>query len=126
MSRRQFHGQACENPIDLSAPADFWYIRLITPRDTDVTVMGFFPLRLALLAAAIVLAPADLSFSAVAEDCLVIDDFSSYSLNTFPSGWTAREDAGKKVYTILKEDESEFVRAKAAGPRSAGNGIEAD
>jgi len=83
--------------------------------------------KITLLTLAIVLVPVALSFSASApEDCLVLDDFASYSANNFPSGWTAREAPGKKVYTVVKEGETAYLRARAAGARSAGNGIEAD
>jgi hypothetical protein len=61
-----------------------------------------------------------------AQDCQVLEDFSSSRVNTFPSGWTAREDAGKAVYTVIKDGDTVFLRARATGPRSKGNGIEAD
>src|ERR1044071_1777964 len=97
------------------------------PRDTDVTMKLLFCSKITLLTLAIVLVPVALSFSASApEDCLVLDDFASYSANNFPSGWTAREAPGKKVYTVVKEGETAYLRARAAGARSAGNGIETD
>jgi Protein of unknown function (DUF3047) len=63
---------------------------------------------------------------AAAEDCVVLEDFSSSSPNHFPSGWTPREKSGSTVYTVMKEGDKLFVRAHAAGPKSAGNGVEAD
>jgi hypothetical protein len=56
-----------------------------------------------------------------AEQCITLEDFSSSTPNSFPNGWTAREEAGRKVYIVLKEGDTLFVRA-----RSMGTGIEAD
>jgi hypothetical protein len=61
-----------------------------------------------------------------AEQCITLDDFSSSPVNSFPSGWTPREEAGRTVYRVAKEGDMFFVRARATGPRSAGNGIETD
>jgi hypothetical protein len=61
-----------------------------------------------------------------AEQCITLENFSSSTLNSFPNGWTPREDAGKKVYVVVKDGDMLFVRARATGARSAGNGIEAD
>lgn len=61
-----------------------------------------------------------------AEQCIILEDFSSSTLNKFPNGWKPREGAGKSVYVVTKEGDMFFVRAKAAGARSEGNGIEAD
>jgi Protein of unknown function (DUF3047) len=61
-----------------------------------------------------------------AEECIILEDFSSSKLNSFPTGWTPREEAGRKVYSVMKEGDMHFVQARATGPRSAGNGIEAD
>ena len=61
-----------------------------------------------------------------AEQCITLEDFSSSTLNNFPNGWKPREDAGRKVYLVAKEGDMLFVRAKASGSRSEGNGIEAD
>jgi hypothetical protein len=55
-----------------------------------------------------------------AEECVVLEDFSSSTVNQFPKNWTPREEAGKTVYTVLKEGGMMFVRAK-----SAATGIEA-
>ena len=61
-----------------------------------------------------------------AEQCITLEDFSSSTLNNFPNGWKPREDAGRKVYLVAKEGDMLFVRAKASGSKSEGNGIEAD
>jgi hypothetical protein len=76
--------------------------------------------------AAIGLIVAALAVTAQAQQCIVLEDFSSSKLNGFPSGWTPREDAGRAVYMVRKEGDRVFLRARAAGPKSAGNGIEAD
>jgi hypothetical protein len=82
--------------------------------------------RVRALNPAIVLIVAALAVPVRAEQCIVLEDFSSSKLNSFPSGWTPREEAGRKVYIVTKEGDMHFVRASATGPRSAGNGIEAD
>jgi len=64
--------------------------------------------------------------AAQADQCIVLEDFSSSKLNTFPNGWIPREESGKKVYVVTKDGDMVFVRARATGPKSAGNGIEAD
>ncbi len=61
-----------------------------------------------------------------AEDCIVLEDFTASTPNQFPVGWKPREEAGKNVYVVMKEGDKFFVRARAAGPRSTGNGSEAD
>lgn len=61
-----------------------------------------------------------------AEECIVLEDFSASTPNSFPAGWKPREEAGKNAYMVGKEGDKLFVRARVTGPRSAGNGIEAD
>jgi DUF3047 family protein len=61
-----------------------------------------------------------------AEQCVILENFSSSTLNSFPTGWKPREEAGKNVYVVAKDGDMVFVRARATGTRSAGNGIEAD
>jgi hypothetical protein len=61
-----------------------------------------------------------------AEQCIDLENFSSSAPNSFPTGWKPREDAGRKVYAVVREGDMLFVRATAAGSRAAGNGIEAD
>ena len=66
------------------------------------------------------------AIAARAEQCSVLEDFSSSKLNGFPAGWTPREDAGRNVYVVARDGEMLFLRARATGPKSAGNGVEAD
>jgi len=61
-----------------------------------------------------------------AQQCIVLDDFSSSTVNGFPNGWKPREEAGRKVYVVTKEGNMLFVRARATGTKANGNGIEAD
>ena len=82
--------------------------------------------RARVLKAAIIAIIAALAAPLRAEQCTTLEDFSSSTPNTFPGGWTPREEAGRKVYVVTREGEMHFVRARAMGPRSAGNGIEAD
>jgi len=64
--------------------------------------------------------------TARAEQCATLENFASSALNEFPDGWKPREEAGKRVYTVMREGGQTFVRARAAGAKSAGNGSEAD
>ncbi len=61
-----------------------------------------------------------------AEDCVVLEDFSASAPGEFPKGWTPRDKSGAGVYTVQKEGAKMFVRARAAGPKTNGNGVEAD
>jgi len=61
-----------------------------------------------------------------AEECIILDNFSSSTPHSFPKEWKPREEAGKNVYVVSKEGDMSFVRATAKGSRSDGNGIEAD
>jgi len=63
---------------------------------------------------------------AQAEQCAILEDFSSSTPNNFPTGWKPREEAGKNVYTVMQDGNQLFVRARAAGAKSTGNGSEAD
>jgi Protein of unknown function (DUF3047) len=77
-------------------------------------------------AGAVVAIVAALAVQLNAEECIVLENFSTSALNSFPNGWRPREPAGRAIYTVLRDGDMFFVRARAAGPRSAGNGIEAD
>lgn len=61
-----------------------------------------------------------------AEDCVVLEDFSSSTPNSFPNGWTPREKSGAGIYAVMKDGDTLFVRARAAGTKAVGNGVEAD
>ena len=65
-------------------------------------------------------------FPALAEQCTTLDNFSSSTPNSFPNGWKPREEAGKNIYTVMQDGSQLFVRARAAGAKSTGNGSEAD
>lgn len=60
------------------------------------------------------------------QQCTALENFASSAANGFPKDWTPREEPGRKVYVVVKEGDKTFVRARAAGPKSAGNGVEAD
>ena len=77
----------------------------------------------AVLAAVMVIGSAVLSN---AEECTVLDDFSTSTPNSFPAGWKPREETGKNVYVVMKEGDILFVRARATDGKSSGNGSEAD
>jgi hypothetical protein len=64
--------------------------------------------------------------SSNADDCAVLDDFSTSPPNSFPAGWKPRDEAGKNVYVVMKDGDMFFVRARATDGKSSGNGSEAD
>lgn len=61
-----------------------------------------------------------------AQQCIELEDFSASPVNSFPNGWTPREQSGKKTYLVQKDGDRFFLHAKAAGGRAEGNGVEAD
>ena len=48
-------------------------------------------------------------------DCLPIDTFADSQIGQFPTGWRARKDAGKAVYTVQEEGGLRFLRAVSSG-----------
>jgi hypothetical protein len=79
-----------------------------------------------LLTIAVTILVGSLAVPLRAQQCVTLEDFSSSKVTSFPTGWKPREAAGTKVYVVAKEGNMLFVRARATGARSAGNGIEAD
>lgn len=61
-----------------------------------------------------------------AQQCMTLDNFSASTPNSFPNGWKPREEGGKSVYTVMQDGSELFVRARAVGAKSTGNGSEAD
>ena len=45
-----------------------------------------------------------------AEECIILDNFSSSTPHSFPKEWKPREEAGKNVYVVSKEGDMSFVR----------------
>ena len=82
--------------------------------------------RARVLIIAVAAIAAALAFPVRAEQCITLENFSSSTLNSFPNGWTPREEAGRNVYRIAKNGDMLFIRARATGTRPVGNGIEAD
>jgi Protein of unknown function (DUF3047) len=78
------------------------------------------------VAALLIAAVSAWTFPAAADDCIVLEDFSGSAADSFPSGWTPREKSGSGVYKVIKDGNTQFVRGHAAGPKSSGNGVEAD
>jgi hypothetical protein len=48
----------------------------------------------------------------VAEDCIVIEDFSKATVGEFPPAWKVRKEAGKSVYTVQEEAGLRFLHAQ--------------
>jgi deazaflavin-dependent oxidoreductase (nitroreductase family) len=78
---------------------------------TPVDDVGVTPsmVRLALLPLLIGL----LATPVVAEDCIVIEDFSKATVGEFPPAWKVRKEAGKSVYTVQEEAGLRFLHARA-------------
>ena len=53
--------------------------------------------------------------AARAQECVVIDDFSTSKVGEFPAGWKVRKDEGRVVYTVQEEDGRRFLRALSKG-----------
>jgi hypothetical protein len=53
--------------------------------------------------------------SAVAQDCVVIEDFSKGAVGELPPGWKLRKDEGRGVYSIQEEGGKRFLRAVSRG-----------
>jgi hypothetical protein len=49
------------------------------------------------------------------DDCVVLDDFKKVKVGEFPTGWGARKDEGKAVYTVREEAGRRFLAAVSKG-----------
>jgi hypothetical protein len=63
--------------------------------------------------AALLLVMALFASRVVAEDCIVIDDFSKATVGQFPADWKVRKDAGKSIYVVQEEGGLRFLHAHA-------------
>jgi hypothetical protein len=45
--------------------------------------------------------------------CIDVDDFAKSTVGEFPSGWRARKDSAKAVYTVVDEGGKRFLHADA-------------
>lgn len=52
---------------------------------------------------------------AVAEDCIVLENFRSSAVGQFPETWKVRKDAAKSIYTTQEEGGTRFLRAQSKG-----------
>ncbi len=66
-------------------------------------------LVIALLAAALLVGPAD------AEECVTVENFSRGKVGEFPPDWKPRKDAGREVYSVQEIDGLRFLHALAKG-----------
>ena len=48
-------------------------------------------------------------------DCITLEDFANASVGQFPSGWRARKEEGKAVYSVRDEEGIRFLHAAANG-----------
>jgi hypothetical protein len=67
----------------------------------------------------VVAAAAGLAFAQAAppsaSDCLVLEDFAAATVGQFPAGWEARDEDGRRVYTVAEEGGRRFLRAVSRG-----------
>jgi hypothetical protein len=63
----------------------------------------------------IVMAPLVLGGRSVAQECVVVEDFSKGSVGELPPGWKLRKDEGRGVYSIQEEGGKRFLRAVSRG-----------
>jgi len=66
-----------------------------------------------ILAAGLVLAQAPPP--AAPADCVPLADVATSPAGTFPAGWRARKDEGRRVYRVAEEDRGRFLRAVSEG-----------
>jgi hypothetical protein len=52
---------------------------------------------------------------AAADDCRIIDDFSTAKIGAFPPDWKPRKDAGREVYSVREQDGKRFLHAASRG-----------
>jgi hypothetical protein len=52
---------------------------------------------------------------ALMADCIVLENFASSPLGTFPAGWGVRVEEGRPVYSVREENGRRFLRAVARG-----------
>jgi hypothetical protein len=107
--------------VETSQSCDQWYVLnniFSTIRGSAVSV-GVLGIAIGAIVAA-------LAGPLRAEQCITLENFSSSTVNSFPIGWKPREEAGRNVYVVAKDGDMLFVRARATGTKSEGNGIEAD
>lgn len=52
---------------------------------------------------------------AAAEDCRIIDNFSTAKVGAFPPDWKPRKDAGREVYSVQERDGKRFLHAASRG-----------
>src|SRR5262245_9668924 len=48
-------------------------------------------------------------------DCMVLENFASASVGTFPAGWAPRTEEGRPAYTVQEENGRRFLHAVARG-----------
>jgi Protein of unknown function (DUF3047) len=48
-------------------------------------------------------------------DCIVLENFASSAVGTFPAGWTPRAEDGRPAYAVREEGGRRFLRAVARG-----------
>jgi hypothetical protein len=50
-----------------------------------------------------------------ADDCRIIDDFSTAKIGAFPPDWKPRKDAGREVYSVREQDGKRFLHGASRG-----------
>ena len=48
-------------------------------------------------------------------DCIILENFASAPVGTFPPGWALRAEEGRPVYTVHEENGRRFLRSAARG-----------
>ncbi len=56
-----------------------------------------------------------LATSALAEECLVLEDFAKARVGDFPAEWKPRKEPGRQVYAVAEEGPLRFLRAISRG-----------
>jgi len=69
----------------------------------------------ALIALGLLVLASACPWPALAEECVVIDDFSQATVGELPPGWKLRKDSGRGVYSVQTQGQLHYLQAASRG-----------
>ena len=69
----------------------------------------------ALIALGLLLLASACPWPALAEECVVIEDFSQAKVGELPPGWKLRKDSGRGVYSVQTQGQFHYLHAASRG-----------
>jgi len=69
----------------------------------------------ALIAFGLLMLASACPWPALAEECVVIDDFSQATVGELPPGWKLRKDSGRGVYSVQTQGQLHYLHAASRG-----------